>query len=156
MPALNSQGVIMPKHPVDADVKRFMELYGPKFSAIVTTEEVRYHSSISLGIFHNITCSRPIHQVLLFPEPKPLKEAAESLNLLPHQCVFVGGAELISTAKEARAFTCLLLGEREEGGGTGDTEKKKAEAIVRKLRPDHTVEALAGVALAVNALNNGL
>jgi hypothetical protein len=120
----------MPKHPVEADVNRFMDLYASKFAAVVETE-----------------------QVLLFPATQPLSEAAESIQLLPHQVLFVGGTELVATAKEARAFTCLLLREGEgEGGGDPNT----IAAIQRKLRPDESVQELAEVVFAVEALNKEL
>ena len=80
-------GLVMPKHPREADVARFMELYGDKFSAVVDSEQVQ-----------------------LFPAPEPLTAAAESLDLLPHQVIFVGGsADLMLAAKEAGGTEALVF-----------------------------------------------
>ena len=75
--------------------------------------------------------------------PEPLTAAAEALDLLPHQVIFVGGsADLMLAAKEARAFTCFVQGDE--------------DVDTKKLRPQHAVEELIDVVFVLESINKEL
>ena len=91
-------GLVMPRFPVESDAERFLEHYGSRFHAVISSDE-------ALG----------------FPEAAPLRAAIEAWSLDPKHVLVVASqridtdyAPLLQAAKTVGCFTCALL---EDGAG---------------------------------------
>ena len=94
-------GLVMPRYPIESDAKRFLEHYGSRFNAIISSDEA-----------------------LQFPEAAPLTATVEAWSLDPKHVMVVASqridtdyAPLLQAAKSAGCFTCALL---QDGVGRPD------------------------------------
>jgi beta-phosphoglucomutase-like phosphatase (HAD superfamily) len=109
---LDQEGVaaclILPRNPVEFDVRRWLETYGELFAHIVQTDDT-----------------------LRLPSPDPLLEACAALGVSPHATVVVGlSPDLIKGAKAARCIACQL---RAEGPDHSQRLKDRPEHTVLAL-----------------------